>query len=528
MDNHSDNHSGNHSDNRSDNRSDNHFSEPIIDKFTKYFTDAYHQLSGRGKTKLLRYCPVIFKRWYYSAIINETTLSPSFIYNAGLIEAGCTFALSVYPIMSGNRLKGFQCFENKYSIKNHPVVSDMHVLLEHCLPDVELTEFDFIPAPLCEEIGALLSLRDPFYIEYLTTVAFDLNLLKKSDAIYSNKATVTNNYMLFKALNQEDALKKIVDSTIQICAKTLIEAIPQSASVFSPDGILTLIKTPMPIDEIFKKVYISMGINIEQLWDDYEPMEFDTSFDDDKNAILSSTFFLGVLLDKWFITPFGQYLKIIEPIYFFCYNFEDELQYLFDVIQGNGNIYSALFSPCAFYSFTPFGKTFFAIEPDRNVKSADMPVEELLQLLRLDAVPAVRSYVPKKPQKIYSFKVKLRSDKRLWKKINAAEYNTLHELHIEIALNFDLELYDYCIYTDESLSPFCKYSSPKSRANANRRADRITLEELDPEIGAKMIYYSGNGVILEIEFVSYAEMKKNVHYPQTIKQSKHMRERERF
>lgn len=80
---------------------------------------------------------------------------------------------------------------------------------------------------------------------------------------------------------------------------------------------------------------------------------------DTETSVLSSIFYMGILLDRCFIYVFGHYLRIIRPLYSYPMKFREILNGLFNSIAIDGERDPELFLPCTAFIHTPLGKILF-------------------------------------------------------------------------------------------------------------------------------------------------------------------------
>jgi hypothetical protein len=368
------------------------------------------------------------------------------------------------------------------------VVSDFKILVEACMPDVELDSNDMLKPAEVELLFKKLSISDPFYSEYLLSIAQRLGLIKKIPSIHANKAQTTPEYEAFLGKTSKEAFFMIASASIDAASSLINDIIPLPEPYFNKETIYSLLKNPISLDDIYQKVYSMLGVRFQDIYSMDE--DSDPFFDDLNSAVISSTFLLGLMLDKYFLTPFGCYLQLIRPMYTLPYDFENELSYLADSFDDEDGPLTAIFAPSTFYSLTPLGIEFFgsAQEDEEQEMLKRIPAQGLEGIIEKLAngspedIGALKSQYPLSKdvcQTVYAIKATLSDMKKLWKTIEAVGNTTLHNLFCEICYQFSLDPgSEYSFFMDPSESPFSEYTCP-SHPRKSKKADEIALEQLD-------------------------------------------------
>jgi hypothetical protein len=389
------------------------------------------------------------------------------------------------PVGSGAK-SGFVFVDREFSVNNHPVVADLVTFVESCRPDIELTVNDMPTEKHMNVLKAKLGLYDSFYVEYLLSICTVMGLLEKSASIYSNRAHVTSQYDELMSLSPTDIFAKVVDASLKAASAFLTEMIPLPEPYFTPEVILDLLKAPVPIEQLFQQVYSILGIKMQDVYSYDELDDFDPFIDDLNNAVISSTFLLGLLVDKCILTPFGYYLQLISPLYTLPFDFESEMLYLLDSFEEDEGPVTALYAPSAFYYLTPLGREFFDVDPSpkRELISDKMPLDELCDKLFTrthhdwEILRELFTILEESGRKIFVLKAKFAGNKTLWKNIELPGNVSLRFLAAEIAYEFCIEpAEDYSFFTDLTQNPFNQYSSIKAPKRGNKDPD-IHLADL--------------------------------------------------
>ncbi len=526
--------------------------------FTDKFGEAYRSIKKRGKSKIIKYISSVYRRWYYSGLIDDTILSPANIFcliNKENDMPSLTYPV-IYPLGSDMR-SGFGFDIREYTLDNHPVITDLKRFLELCSPDIELDENDNIKADIYDKIIKSLSLYDPFYAEYLFVLSVNMKLIEKFPAIYSNRAKVTKEFeKLFKQSNKK-IFEKIVNETINLSAMYIGGSLLMPKGHFGKSFVERMLKRPMTTDEIFKDIYLSIGISLEDILAQDAMEDFDD--DDAHDTIMSSMFFMGIMIDKFLFTPFGYYLKLIQPLYSISYDFDNELDYIVNAPNDEDGLLSSMFAPCSAYSLTELGLKFFNVAEDVTKENEstliynriDMPYKKLLEVVKYNsglekADAEFKKFVSVETDDcdtVAEFKVRYFNDKQLWKNIEVPLNYTLHDFFIELSLSFFMnEDTDYSFFTDLSENRFSEYKSPVN-PKRRKKAEEITFETLNFPAGHKFVlsifnsfdplagsgrdnYIMSRAIKFEIELLKFKERSSDVLYPQVTRTSRALRDKE--
>ena len=509
--------------------------EELLNIFKDSFTVAYKNLPHRNKSRLLPYLSCFYRRWLYSALIENTILTPA---NLMLLLNGSheenIVPMTAPELTRKNDIRSMRFVSCEYSLDKHPVTKDLEQLMDFCSPDVELDENDIVIGKAAEWMRSTFFIGDPFYIEYLSLCAFKLGLLKKIPSIHSNRAQPTAEVDAFFTKPRREIFELIFNTSVDIAIAYFIDALPIGYNLLGGDYILSLLRAPRTTDEIFDDLYRRMGVNISDF------LGFDSEhvsgLDDVYNDMMSRTFYLGVILDKYFYTVFGYYLKLINPGYVLPSDFLSELDYAMDAIQCAEDMSLGMFSPCSHYNLTSLGAELLEVADydDTTDRLKDVPGIILKEMI----VGSIKSQADRiktqmqtggsnTPDKlIFELKVKSSLNKGYWKYIEFQHMMNLHELYLFISYEFGCETnLNYKFYPDMSLNPFTAYTSPTNKRRS-KKADVTALSDLPIKEQSKFMLvlhdvanpFAGDTLPIrdfafEIEFIREKPYKPHKHYP---------------
>lgn len=468
-----------------------HF-DTLLNMFKDNFTSAYRSLTYRHKTKLLPYITCFYRRWYHSALIENTILTPANLLPVlTSAPADGTISMLAPMLMRKNDIRTISFVSCEYSLDKHPVTKDLEMLISFCSPDVELDEDDAVTGETADLLRSTFFIGDPFYIEYLTLLAFELGLLKKMPSVHSNRAQPTAGCDEFFSAPRRELLEQIFNASIEIASSRVLGALPMGLKRLDKDFILSLLKQPRTTDEIFDELYRCMGVDIHEFLN----FDDDSNLDDIYNAMMSGTFYLGVILDKYFYTVFGYYLKFINPGYVLPSDFYSELEYAVDTMQYADDISVGMFAPCSHYNLTTLGAEFFGLPQDSVQPKLDrVPKDVIIEMLTNGIKPKTErldnyllTNIDDEDKRIFEVKVKLLSNKSYWKSIEFPHSISLHEMYLFLMYEFGCDInMNYSFYPDTSINPFSAYTSPVHKRRS-KKADTTALSDFAPDERSKFL-----------------------------------------
>ncbi|MCL2664429.1 MAG: hypothetical protein FWE82_02340 [Defluviitaleaceae bacterium] len=513
--------------------------------FESSFGDIYRKSSKKNRVMLLPYISNIYRRWLYSSLIEGTVLTPANLVEAlNHDNARTPDSLPAVALKNSQNYSGMTFEVRECTLEHHPVVSDFKKFLRFYHPDIELSPDDFMDIGDLIRASENLSLRDPHYADYLFQIALDMGYLVKIPSVYSNRAQTAPGYE--SRLNAPDIklLAEIVMATISNASCMIVGLMQLPETAFTESFLLSILKKPMWLDDIYSHVYGKLGINFF----DGDGSQADRS--SVNAAAASGSFLMGVVLDKFFFTPFSYYLQLIRPIYPTPFDFENELRLFIDTPFDADELYTAFFTPCVQYHLTELGLILFNCVPDsENFLNVKMrlpfkPVFEQLIKLQEQAEANIgdKKTADKNGQsgKIYEIRIKYEPNASLWLCIDVTEQTTLHRLYLELSAHFGLEPQGvYSFFADTTESPFTEYTSPQ-HARPTKKTNATAMADLNFEVNHKFVLVTHPGrnllsrsakkrnpkcitrLALEIEKIKPKQL--NRFYPSVTRLSKAFRE----
>ncbi|MCL2372911.1 MAG: hypothetical protein FWC78_05870 [Defluviitaleaceae bacterium] len=481
----------------------------LLSLFEEGFIGAYEYNGPRKRKKVLPYFHAVFRRWYFAALIENTPVSPANIFEAMSKYYEQEPGLAVFPVVIDYKNIDRLPFKlPEYSLNSHPVVDDMKRVIEYCTPSIDLDQDSSLADSQSMEIAATLSINDPHYASFLVEVAYRMGLLAKMPSIHANKMQLTKKCSEVFKLSTGDFLREVVDATISLAHHGIKRAACTTENIFSEPFIREMLSSPIDTDELFAKVLDAMGYELEDMLDVGSDTMHDMYGDMDvdemsmKMEILSSTFVLGVVLDRYFFTPFGYFLRLIRPLYVLPFNVEGEISDFIDVYNDPDEAFVAFFAPCSSYTLTELGLEIMGVQPniDNYIDASEVMNFGAMKETVFGSLGALKFFVEMANGilpvasanddlgKVYTFRVRMEEKPNMWVHIQIPETMTLHHLFCEIAFTFDLDPDgSYSFFHDKKENRFAEYprksgnkaEKPKQPRNATKKTTDTALEELD-------------------------------------------------
>ncbi len=511
--------------------------------FVECFNYGYDKLKKGKKTKVLEYYYSMYRKWYYSAFFDKNILTPAhLVYRMNQrSEGNASYFVPVMNILSKSRNIGFDMKVVEYNVDDHPIVRDLKVFAEH-IDIINIDENSVISADNLDEILKELSLDDIFYLEYLLYLGVRLNIFKKMPSIHSEVYCIGKAFpKFFEEKSSRECFDVIVKEAIKLSCQMINEFFPDEQRFFTPQYIEEIIKKPIYVEELFKDVYNSVGIDIDEIWQYEEDFEAEGELTEFADAVLSSAYFLRILVDKWFIIPFGDYFKFIMPIYVFSYDFKEKMDAMLDEYKvcGNFEFSSAIYYPCSKYYITPVAENYFGIKREKD------EYDELFSRFTINAVLKALLIAPednmdfdeeiKLESDIYEIKVSFKDNRKFWKVIETDSAETLDMLHYSICRIMGLNPFaNYSFFMDLDMNPFSEYKT-KNNTKGSKVTEFTKLSELNIEPKQKFIYKTffnefdtldleyADEKFVEIEFLKIKERKDKVQYPRVTRVSSYVK-----
>jgi len=503
----------------------NEFNQNIIEKIYLSFNDGLNSVISKTETDeidmIFSIIPSIFKKWLYSSLINDTPLTAHNIISSYLKkEILCSFDLKrdgncavVIPIIEEN------------TEENPIFIRDLKHLANSCNPvcSVDFSKRDLNLSSFFPDTF----IHDNFYISYLALVAEHFGLIEKMPSINTVKYQLNKeNYNSFFSKSNIEILKLISFMSIDTFINKAAVYLQAPMKIADRNDILNVLSGSCITDNIFADIYTRIGFDFGNVSSIGEKKHLS----EDEEALISSVLYMGILIDKWLLTPLGHYIGLLTPTYSQPYCFKEDYEYIKPVILTGCDLSFELFAPSNCYVLTALGENVFgSSQEDKkiytlngNITEAD--IQETLHAYDI-FLSMMNSSVMKKhnTEEVYKVKISFSNDKSLWKLIEVPSEFTLDDFNTEINLYFGItpsKTYSF-------LFKGTKYSNGKNRflnsAN-NTKLSSISLSNGD------ILYYTNGydrNLDMKIEFSDIYKAEKTTLYPRLLRQSKEITMKER-
>ena len=480
--------------------------------FSDTFMSLYKSTSVAKRKELLLRIQAIYRRWYYSALVESTPLSPANIMDSVSDHFG--ILPRVYPIaVYKNSSIEYKTIE--YTLDNHPIISDLRIFMDQCKPVIKLKDEYSIPFDKACEIATRLSIPDPDYAEFLFVIARSLDLLEKTKSVTNFTTRPSNTSEEFFEQTNKEMLEEIIDATVYMSTINIKDNLPPEAKFFTEKFLLGMLCEPITVDELFSKIFESFGVNISEFFEDL--MDMGDESDEPKFEALESmalVYNLGVAYDKFFITPFGTYLRLIKSLYLSVFPMETEVGEFLKLNKNERALDPAFYAPCTVHHLTELGLEFFGFEKtDRNYFSTERNLTfEALNLSIFKDPENISFYIELTRNimnslleeseedefedylALHKFKVVQSDDKKNWMHITIQSGLTLHDLYEVIIDYFPASKTNaYSLYHDTEPNPFTEYLGPANlkKGKKTRQAKEVIIDDLDFEYKKDMLLVFG-------------------------------------
>lgn len=435
----------------------------ILDELNKHFLvrfeDIYSKIRGNGKGNLLKYVSAFFRKWYYSTLIEDTLITPDYIAKYGLSEN------NIYPVLKNSSVKriGSISIDNiKFSIKNHPICNDFKALVRAFRKGIVLNDELQMDFEDIKKIGDITSF-DIEYIDYLTMIGIDLGYIDKMPSVSVSMFCASKKADNLDDMDNEKLLYAMVGAAIKISSTYLSDDFMGERYNVTMDMVEDWLVNPIPVDKIFEGAYGEIALEIS---DSMTPEDMD----DMERAITAKAYARGVVIDKWFLTPFSFYFRFISTTYMYEYSFDEEINYFVNALKSSDDFYedaiinSAIYSPCTIYRLSPLGDEFFDIKTDREIPHIfkNMSADEVLNAALLENEEGrkkiLAAYEPE--FNVYDLKISDMEDSDIVFNLQVRENMTLEILHSYITNIFRTPVLLCQSYRFYKLpeSPFTEYT----------------------------------------------------------------------
>ncbi|WP_405727194.1 hypothetical protein [Anaerotignum sp.] len=512
---------------------------PLLGLFLNGYENMRQKMDAPCRRPLLDIAPLAFGKWYYTALANETILSPANILDLDFRdEAGDTTEYAYVMKTKPAEEQTDEEFVSEYSFslmcystEAHPLVEDLQTLIDFCTPD-RATDGNGL---LLEEDQKLLqeklSTNSAFYLEYLTRLAWLHGLLVSMPSIHTRRVRPASACESFFAQSTADILFQLAETACMLTAERFSYTMELEDGIATSDFFYLLLRNHQEIDKIFIDFYKRVDVDIERIWQ-ISPEKLTA----EEKSIVSSFLFTGIMLDKWFLTPMSVFFRFIRPIAFTPMRFYSLVNNLAALVLMQHNLGAELFTPPTYYSLTKIGKALFA-DPekegiDRQKMPTTLPYEQLVAAVQQENDLRIqeRMFLMEIVPDVLSIKVTQMKDTELWKILEVGQDMDVNVLCKDLCAAFCMEEgADYLLSVPDQNGFPMEFSARGSKRSLNK-ANGKDLQDLPLQIGSRLLLFptqgKGNGLILEI--IDKGKGNPYILYPRITNQSEKIVEMEKI
>ena len=512
---------------------------PLLGLFLNGYETMREKMDDPCRRPLLDIAPLAFGKWYYTALANETILSPANILDLDFhfsaddkTEYGYVMRTKPAEEQSDEEFVSEYSFSLLgYSTEEHPIVEDLQTLIDYCTPDRATDEHGLLLKEEQTEILEHLSMGSDFYLEYLTRLAWLQGLLVPMPSIHTQRVRPSANCEDFFRQSTADILSQLAETACALTAERFCYTMELEDGIATADFFYQLLSKHQEVDKIFIDFYKRVDVDIEKIW-----QTSPEHLTGEEKAIVSSFLFTGIMLDKWFLTPMSVFFRFIRPIAFTPIRYFNLVNNLAALVLMQHNLGAELFTPPTYYSLTKIGKELFA-DPenegiDRQKMPTTLPYEQLVAAVQQENEFRMqeRMFLMEIVPDVLSIKVTQMKDEDLWKVLEVGQDMDVNVLCKDLCAAFCMEEgADYLLSVPDKNGFPMDYSARGSKRSLNK-ANGVDLQDLPLAIGTKMQLFPNqvkhNGLILEI--MDKGKGNPYIMYPRVTKQSEKIIELEKI
>jgi hypothetical protein len=545
-----------------------------LENFVEWFMDEYEE-EERAEQEILTQCvQQLFRKYYYSALNLEMTLTPAKIVTT-LCEREFGNRMITVPVLDctfkGKKITQLEYHFTCFGTNSHPMANDLTQFLEVAVAGLRMEAPGIPYMAEYTKLKKKLWIFDRHYINLIGLIALEAGYIEcvpVGDQIIGQTTPKSQAYL---TLTNEAKLQRLLELVVILCSKKLTQNFPELQKEFSILRVAGFLRSPRSFEAVMETVYKKMGLDLKRLERSLltDNLEVTLRSLGVNEANLIKLFEVQRMLDIYFFTPFGYYLHMIQPIYPDIYDLTKELD---EILVDLGNlkvIRNKLFSTATDFDLTVLGEllagegkklhwkrsipnqigdrelcqavlaSFGYLETAYETRDFnDNGAEDFLQSLMDDFGTKPAKEKRKKAKiidfpgrkvvetannddQVFVFKVKIFGAKRVWRQIEIRGAQSLHDLHQAIFAAFAFEEeHLYAFYLSNKLwDATTEYVHPGAEG---RSAQQVSIGRLGLDLKQKIAYIFdfGDEHRFEVELLAMHEAEAQVEYPRECKRSK--------
>ena len=349
-----------------------------------------------------------------------------------------------------------------YSLESHPITYDFKNILSLGKNSIQFDTIGKLVNISKIELNELLSNTEDSYIYYLLELAMEMKLVTTIPSIGVTTFQSTD--------NANDVLKMV--------NRKLLD--------FMLDGAYELTKNKIIVNNVGKKEHIKKWITefteVDKVMRFLMELENGKNYTDDEFSMFLLE--MGILFDKYFLTPYGYYFKLINPYYGMPFDMVNEFMFIDSLAEDYGEIYledyeDIMYSPCTSYSLSKLGREYYEKHSLEKNQLDDLDIDDVFDIVLNNKVEKYHRLRNKTVEKNETITLKMYDNdnpsESLLDKFN--KNMSLAKLSHIICHKYKLmgDLYDYSFYTLPK-TVFSEYRCDYENVNYN--TVNITLKDI--------------------------------------------------
>ncbi len=498
----------------------------FIDEFEKY----YKHMDPMVKKGLREAAPLVFAKWYHTALVSDTILSPANIWAQQHGDTDCEPAYILRMQKGGRGRKKYQISYLPYTIETHPLLLDLKQLADYCEPDCTVDQQGYFFEQDAEKLLPQLTYAHGYYLEYLIRLAKAVGIVEAAPAIHTHKICKGRKYDDFFAQDPKIALQTLLQEACSIAAERFIYCMELEPGMVDRAYFMHYLKESQSTEEFFIDFYKMVDVDLQNLMQ-RKPEEMT----EEEQALASSFLFLGMMAEQWFFFPLSVFFRVIRPLNFLPIQFYQLINDMATLCVMGQHMEKELFSPATYYSLTTLGNQL--IENSKKMENAQkMPPDSHMQ----DIFEAIESQ-----QQIFFFQETMRKQTRadvgvfhiymekdiqLWKEVEIPLEFPLHLFCEDVILAFDMEQTGEYLLSVPNENGFpVEYTGEGSKRAINKTSDLCILD-LQPTVQSQWTLLPTQEIAYRmcIEIVEIKSIDPYLTYPRVRRQSKQISALERM
>jgi len=322
----------------------------LFDIYKIEFTEAFRKIKKneyRKKLAVKQLSQIIFFKWFYSALIDNTYFSPANIFNRIIFEKfkdEVAVLPNIVPIFIENELRDFKMEYRVFTEDNNGLFNDIQFLqsfFTNKRVDLSKLKLDQV----YKDIQDNLFFKDDFYLLQIFNLAAYFNAFSYENE--GRRVFITGNDFDVDFFNNNNSYKKIIDFWVKIASEVL--------------GFLNL--------DFYNVIYLKRNIKnkglIQKFLDRFlKALEIDKDDfvdhilginKDESKSHYDNYFIITSYLVKFYILPLSYFIPIIQPCYLSKMDFDIVFREAEAVVNKNCSSYDILSDPFIIYDLTYFG-----------------------------------------------------------------------------------------------------------------------------------------------------------------------------